>query len=233
MSLAYTITKCFSVILVLRYMVATGYDEQKTEIVDLTDSSMSCVLDDIPSRDGSIGGVLGTTPVICGGYSSGTGYLNECLLHGTSEVITMNSKREYASSVAINPNKIWILGGQYDYNNPLDSTEFVTLKGTEIGPTLPEAVYRACAVTFPDTGDVYSIGGWTGSITKNVWVANAGNGYSFSLGPSLMTGRRLHACGTMSIGAKSIIVAAGGFDGGYLASVEILDPLSNQWVAGK
>ena len=49
MSLAYTITKCFSVILVLRYMVATGvpyYNGQKTEIVDLTDSSISCVLDE-------------------------------------------------------------------------------------------------------------------------------------------------------------------------------------------
>ena len=97
-------------------MVATGYPSsngQKTEIVDLTDPSKSCVLDDIPSRHGSTGGVLGTTPVICGGgyYDGGWKYLNECLLYGTSQVITMNSKRQYASSVAINPNKIWILGG--------------------------------------------------------------------------------------------------------------------------
>ena len=231
----------FSVILVLRYMVATGKptsgNGQKTEIVDLTDSSMSCVLDDIPSQWGSTGGVLGTTPIICGGFNGN--YLNECLLHGTSDVITMNSKRLLASSVVINPNKIWILGGS-DGSNVLDSTEFVTLEGTEIGPTLPEAVSGACAVKLPDTGDVYSIGGYGSSgNTNNVWVANAGNGYTtFSQGPSLMTYRESHACGTMSIGAKSIIVAAGGYNYNdsnyhYLSSVEILDPLSNQWVAGK
>ena len=50
---------------------------------------------------------------------------------------------------------------------------------------------------------------------------------------SLMYVRYSHACGTMSIGAKSIIVAAGGHNSNYLSSVEILDPLSNQWVAGK
>ena len=212
MSLAYTNTKCFSVILVLRYMVATGSpssSRQKTEIVDLTDPSKSCVLDDIPSRYGSTGGVLGTIPVICGGY--GGGYLNECLLYGTSQVITMNSKRYYASSVAINPNKIWILGGQ-DGNTYLDTTEFVTIDGgSENGPTLPEAVYVSCAVKFPDTGDVYSIGGYTSAgFSKNVWVANPSNAYTFSQGPSLLTARAEHACGTMSIGAKSIIVAAGG-----------------------
>ena len=54
-------------------------------------------------------------------------------------------------------------------------------------------------------------------------------------GPLLINARSDHACGTMSIGTKSIIVAAGGDNSqpGYLASVEILDPLSNQWVAGK
>ena len=229
--------------LVLRYMVATGSpssSRQKTEIVDLTDPSKSCVLDDIPSRHASTGGVLGTIPVICGGYEDGN--LNECLLYGTSQVITMNSKRQVASSVAINPNKIWILGG-YDgnggngANGRLDTTEFVTIDGgSENGPTLPEAVSSSCAVKFPDTGDVYSIGGYTyAGTSKNVWVANPSNAYTFSQGPSLMTARRHHACGTMSIGAKSIIVAAGGYNYNpyYLSSVEILDPVSNQWVAGK
>ena len=63
---------------------------------------------------------------------------------------------------------------------------------------------------------------------NKVLVANPSNGFTFAQGPSLMTGRQSHACGTMSIGTKSIIVVAGPD-----ASVEILDPLSNQWVAGK
>ena len=79
------------------------------------------------------------------------------------------------------------------------------------------------------------VGGNNGgsTYTNNVWVANPSNEFSFTQGPSLVTDRGVHACGTMSIGAKSIILAAGGYNNIHLSSVEILDPLSNQWVAGK
>ena len=65
-------------------------------------------------------------------------------------------------------------------------------------------------------------------------VANPSNGYAFVQGPSMITGRYYHSCGTMSIGTKSIIIGAGGYEYPYhLSSVEILDPQSNQWVVGK
>ena len=109
----------------------------------------------------------------------------------------MNSRRQSSFSVAINPNKIWILGG-YKYNHPdyLDSTEFITLDGAENSSTLPEAVRFSCAVKFPDNGYVYLIAGKTSSSgnTNNVWVANPSNEYGFSQGPSLMTARDMHAC---------------------------------------
>ena len=123
-----------------------------------------------------------------------------------------------------------LLGG-YDENR-LASTEFLTKDGTVNGPTLPEGVSGSCAINFPDNGLVYLIGGVTSGYTNNVWVANPSNEFTFTPGPSLITARGYYGCGTMSIGTKSIIVAAGGSPG-YLASVEILDPLSNQWVAGK
>ena len=139
-----------------------------------------------------------------------------------------------------------MLGGN-SQNNQLASTEFITTAGAVNGPTLPEAVDRPCAVKFPDNGFIYLIGGDTGSsITKsssqtnNVWVANPSNLFAgFTKGPSMMAPRQHHGCGTMSIGTKSIIVAAGGMNNiGYintvfLASVEILDPLLNKWVTGK
>ena len=131
---------------------------------------------------------------------------------------------------------LWVMGGFI--NNPLSqygrvhvtsSTEFVTREGAVNGPTLIGAHAGHCSVLFPGNGNVYLIGGGTSNGNK-VWVANPSNGFTFTQGPSLMSGRAQHACGTMSIGTKSIIVAAGGYN---LASVEILDPLSNQWVAGK
>ena len=202
--------------------------------MDLSDPTMSCLLEDIPYRSSSAGGLLGTTPVICGGakYDGGWIYFNECLLHGTSQLITMNSKRRHHSSVALNSSMLMLLGGR-DGNNYLASTELITIDGTVNGPTLPEAVRGSCTVKFPDNGLVYLIGGNTASgYTNNVWVANPSNEFTFTPGPSLITARSYFGCGTMSIGTKSIIVAAGGLPG-PLSSVEILDPLSNQWVVGK
>ena len=222
----------------MRYLVATGRPSDHgvmTEIVDLTDPSMSCLTEDIPYRFSSAGGLLGKTPVICGGWGgTQSGLLNECLLYGTSQVITMNSRRSYFASVALNKSMLWMMGG-WDGNNRYDSTEFITTDGSINGPTLPEAIYNTCAVKFTETGSVYLVGGNNGgsTYTNNVWVANPSNEFSFTQGPSLVTNRGVHACGTMSIGAKSIILAAGGYNNIHLSSVEILDPLSNQWVAGK
>ena len=133
---------------------------------------------------------------------------------------------------------LWVMGGfiynpSSQYVHVTSSTEFVTREGAVNGPTLMMgANVGHCPVLFPGNGNVYLIGGAQGvsSNGTKVWVANPSNGFTFTQGPSLMSGRYNHACGTMSIGTKSIIVAAGGHN---LASVEILDPLSNQWVAGK
>ena len=212
--------------IVMRYIVATGVPSEsgvKTEVVDITDPSKSCLLEDISYRGWSAGGMLGTIPVICGGY--GYSSSDECLLYGTNHVITMNSKRWSHSSVALSDERIWIMGG---WGNG-GSTEFVSKDGAVNGPTLPEAVSYHCSVKFNDL--IYLVGGYTTTTIKNVWVANPSNGYAFVQGPSMMTGRYDHSCGTMSIGSTSIIIAAGGH--WLLSSVEILDPQSNQWVEGK
>lgn len=220
----------------MRYIVATGYPPGsglKTEVVDLSDLSKSCLLEDIPQRWSSAGGLLGTTPVICGGFN-GTDNLNECLFYGSNHGITMNSKRVDSSSVALSGDRIWMLGGQDGNGQRLATTEFVTTNGAVNGPTLPEAVYGHCSIKLKES--VYLIGGITpsSSHSNKVWVANSSNGYDFVQGPSMITNRRRHSCGTMSIGSKSIIIAAEGYgSSGMLSSVEILDPTSNQWVGGK
>ena len=57
----------FSFLLVMKYMVATG--DRTTEIIDVSNPMKSCVLNDrLPLlRSMSTGGMLGKTPVICGG----------------------------------------------------------------------------------------------------------------------------------------------------------------------
>ena len=161
---------------------------------------------------------------------------NKCLLYGTSQKINLNFKRSFHSSVSLNNSMLWVMGGFI--NNPLSqygrvhvtsSTEFVTREGAVNGPTLMMgANVGHCPVLFPGNGNVYLIGGASSNGTK-VWVANPSNGFTFAQGPSFKNYRSRFTCGTMSIGTKSIIVIAGGY---YKSSVEILDPLTNQWVAG-
>ena len=228
----------FFFLLAIRYLVATGKGSgEKAEILDLSDPTMSstksCLSEDISYRYGSAGGMLGTIPVICGGKDANANFLKKCLLYGKSQTITMDSKRYYPSSVALNNSMIWILGG---YNGArLSSTEFISIKnGAVIGPSLPEALDGSCAVKFDKSEYVYLVGGYNSSgFTNNVWVVNTSNGFNFTKGPSLNATRAYHGCSEMSIGERNVIVVAGGTpDAGSLASVEILDPLSNQWVAG-
>ena len=163
---------------------------------------------------------------------------NDCLLLGTSKGMAMNSERLSPSSIGLNSSMLWIMGGTKCCNSithnalPISSTEFVTTEGAVNGPPLHELVSSHCSVLFPGNGNVYVIGGYP--TTNKVWVANPSNEFTFAQGPPLITSRNRHMCSTMSLGAKSIIVAAGGRKGNFgLVSVEILDPLSNQWVAGK
>ena len=215
----------------------------KTEILDISNPSMSCLLDDTKFRYGSQGGLLGSTPVICGGYdgnpstsASETG--RKCLLYGTSQMITMNIDREFYSSVMLNNSMIWLIGGSsWTAWGLLDSTEFVTKDGAVSGPILPEISKAACAIKFDSNGYVYLISGETDSgLTDNVWISNPLDEFTFIQGPSVISARSNCGCATMSIGAKKIIIAAGGEFGSYnyLSSVEVLDPLTNNiWVAGK
>ena len=242
----------FAFLLVMRYMVATGmgstdfdYSQRpnkflypKPQIVDVSNPTKSCELNDDVTDRFSTGGMLGTTPVICGG--SGV-MSHECLLYGTSQMITMNSDRKFSSSVGLSNSMLWIMGGELRNHMNLDTTEFVTIEGSVNGPQLPEPVSAHCSVHFPGNGNVYVIGGInppSNNSTNKVWVANPSNKFTFAQGPSLNKERSSHACSTMSIGTKNIIVAAGGSKQAQpkifekISSVEILDPLSDQWVAG-
>ena len=141
--------------------------------------------------------------------------MNTCLLYGTSQKIMLNSFRQKHSSVRLNNSMLWIMGGYDGFRNRyINSTEFVTTEGAVNGPPLPNSLDLHCSVLFPGNGNVYLIGGRVGNFgkrsTNRVWVVNPSNKFTFAQGPSLITARHEHMCGTMSIGTKSIIVVAGG-----------------------
>ena len=124
-------------------MVVGGYSSYKPEIVDLSDPTKSCLLEEIRPVWAGTGGLLGTTPVICGGADGDSIASDDCLLYGTSQVIKMTSKRTFHSSIALNNSMLWVMGGKNEWHDGdfLDSTEFITKDGAVNGPKLPENYY--------------------------------------------------------------------------------------------
>ena len=76
------------------------------------------------------------------------------------------------------------------------------------------------------------LGGNDGSSLDSTEIIIQGqtNGFARTQGPSLILARYYHYCSTMKDGEKTVIVAAGGYEG--LDSVEIYDPTDNTWHSG-
>ena len=100
-----------------------GFD---TQVIDMKSSSSVTSFGDIPSkRRNSVGGLLGSTPILCGGYP----YEDSCISFKNSQwtkTHEMTTKRDEAESVQLNSTTMWILGGQNGVIDKFDSTEFLT-----------------------------------------------------------------------------------------------------------
>ena len=225
-----------------KFLIAGGLavNNLATEVIDVqSNSNVTSSFGDIPSkRYYAMGGLLGSTPILCGGDDNNNKDQESCFTYNHSQwtkTHTMTTKRYAAASVQINATTLWILGG-HNISNILDSSEFVELDSTvgKPGPKLPYAVSSHCAVKYKDK--VFMIGGYVGSSSylNKVLIFNPMNDFTHIEGPSLITKRGYHACGLMSNGQQSKIVVAGGRNGnGVLSSVEIFDPTVNNWIPGK
>ena len=207
-----------------------------TEVIDVqSNSNVASLFGEIPSqRRYAVGGLIDSTPIICGGDDKDEKDQDSCFTYSQSKwtkTHTMTTKRYAPASVKLNDTTLWIMGG-YNSGAYLDSSEFIGLDSTvgNPGPKLPNPLEWSCAVKY-SADKVYVIGGYDGSsILNKVLIFNPMDGFSHIEGPSLITKRSGHACALMSNGQQKQIVVAGG---GSLSSVEILDPTVNKWVPGK
>ena len=221
----------------------TDSNDLTTEVIDMSSNSdnvTSSSIGELPSkRAWAVGGLIGTTPILCGGWNP---YHDSCLtlnqLNQWTQTHMMTKKRAYAASVQLNATTLWIIGGrQSSSGRHHDSTEFLSLDSSNgvPGPKLPYALSSSCAVKIAED-QIYVIGGYATSNSRlnRVLIFNPIDRFSYIEGPSLETKRRDHVCGVMSNGQQSLIVVAGGQNGnGYISSVEIFDPSLNNWISGK
>ena len=206
----------------------------------ISKSSVTLSFGNIPSkRVNAVGGLLGSTPIICGGFHGSVWY-DSCITLIQSrwrETHTMATNKRASSSIQLNATTLWIIGGENGIG-VLDSTDFVGVGLDSAvgnpGPNLPYAMSASCSVKYSED-KVYVLGGHDGSSRFNkVLIFNPMNGFTHIEGPSMITKRSGHLCGLMSNGQQSKIVVAGGYNnGGYLSAVEIFDPTTNNWISGK
>jgi hypothetical protein len=218
-------------------LVTTGnptFTSFKSEVIDLEDVSNICqTLEDYPiAVEGAVGGFLNQgDPLVCGGYS----YTNVChVVNQPGQSSEMLEERYDSASLTLNRTHIWITGGR-NGNGRLQTSEFVSIGQASVkGPDLPDAVYRHCLVGV-NSSTALLCGGYNGQYLNECHYMDLED-HSWSPGPSMMTKRRFHSCGIFKSAAhqgRYIVIAAGGLNNDYLDSVEMLDPITNTWNAGK
>ena len=160
-------------------------------------------------------------------------------------VINMTEPRLYASSVVLNKNTLWIVGGRKGrISISTNTTEFISINSNQEinlikGPTLPFGISNHCMIHY-NSSAIYLIGGQKTpkEMSKKVWIIDPTKNFTFEEGPPLLNSSRfMGACAKMRVNNTEIIVVGGGKvfseNGvGFIAydSVELLFP--NGWVEG-
>jgi hypothetical protein len=219
-------------------LVTTGSPRStsvKSEVIDLEDSGNHCQnLEDYPiAVEGAVGGFLNQAdPLVCGGYPT----TNVChVVNQPGQSSEMLEERRYSASLTLNSSHLWVTGG-YNGNAYLQTSEFVSIGQDAVqGPDLPYTVAGHCLVGVNSSTALLCGGDNSGKILNECHYMDLED-HSWSQGPSMMTKRREHSCGIFKSAAhqgRNIVIIAGGFNGAYLDSVELLDPTTNKWNAGK
>ena len=157
----------------------------------------------------------------------------------------MTEPRLFASSIVLNQNTLWIVGGE---NGPrssrryLNTTEFISIDSNQEinqkqGPTLPFGISNHCMVQY-NSSAIYLIGGQRTSdeMSEEIWIIDPTKNFTFTKGPALLDSKRfMGSCAKMKVNNTDIIAVGGGKNFSYefdaYDSVELLFPTG--WVEGK
>ena len=203
------------------------------------------------SVEGATGGLIGETVIICGGgYESDYNHTiyDECysLTSEKATLVThMSVEREYAASIVLDDNILWVTGG-WSGAFHFASTEYVTMTGTMLGPNLPQALTNHAMVAINKTCSMV-IGGISANYSASTYFKEQKrtlfydhNEGEWITGPSLIQARMNHAAGivTDEVTDEPLVAVTGGeyYSDGcwsyyfYLDSTEILQ--DGEWVQG-
>ena len=175
----------------------------------------------------------------------------ECIIIGTTNhYFNMNISRNYASSVVLNKDTLWIVGGKNNNGWP-NTTELIKIDSNQDvyhcnGIEMPFGISEHCMVQY-NSSAIFLIGGiktkfpffkWAfGELSKETWIFDPTQDFDYKKGPSLInTNRYMFSCAKMKFNNTDIIVVAGGRNRMNVReiydSVEIFSPEFG-WKVGK
>ena len=202
---------------------------RQTDIIDMEDPSFDCGKENLFPIDilNPVGGLIGQTPMVCGGITSGNPALVKACytFHENGgwkedQTATMNYRRNGAEigSVIID-NKLIVAGGSnYSSERAMQSSiELVSpnTKATILPMEIEDGIQDGCVVRW-DTNTFMIIGGnicygnkWE-RFGKDTFFVHMDNN-TVTKGPQLIDGRRNFACNEIIVNGEPFIVAAGGY----------------------
>ena len=202
------------------------------EIIDLeTNTAKRCPKYPLKVA-GATGGLIGSSPLICGGSSPRTA---ACYIIGQQETVavTMTTPRSDAASIVFN-GRLFIAGDG-------SSTEWISLEeGATPAGALPISLYGHSMELIQSTTSklILIIGGWSssgGQSAKTFYGNPLDSPINWTDGPDLMEARRYHASAIMNEGTSTSVIVSGGWP--LTDTVEILSitgsPQDWSWKQGK
>ena len=225
-----------------KIIVAGGVGRVEVEIIDLDSSSTACSrIANLPVANYGSVGILGPNqqPLICGGYTSG--YSNVCYILESGQWQVTNEMNEKRVHAAISPSpypsndfSAFVTGGIYGSGLELDSGEVWNQNVWTLSPKkMPHGISYHCMVQINLT-TVMIIGGANSGYLRETYLFNSET-ENWTSGPHLEEARGYHACARINADNNSpfySIIAAGGYNGTLMSSVEILDDVNGNWRYG-
>jgi hypothetical protein len=220
--------------------ICGGYKTDACEVINLASSTSTCK--NPPNFPATVSRAIGGlgfkgNPIICGGLQNDVSS-NKCYSLENNKWVSsasMNSVRVDAAAAQLKAGKLLVTGGYDGSGSILNSAEMLTEKGWESNiPSLPVTINGHCMVTVNST-TVMVIGGVQNYQRSGKTFYFTFGEESWTEGPELKNKRIYHSCGKIRRNKESqemSIIVAGGYAGGYLSSVEILDEGSNNWQTG-
>ena len=197
----------------------------------MEDASFNCAVSQFPTIVWSAtGGLVGNTPLICGGIHSRVSQKSCYSLKedGTWKLESnLNTTRQYAANGEVIMNNKMVIAGGFNPHK-LATIEVVepNTRPRTLPIRLPVAMLGSCIVPW-DTNTFLIIGGSDGSgadglgLRRQTHFINMANN-TYTNGPNLLIARSMFACHTMQVNDEDFIIVAGGSGVGAQKSTEYL-----------